>query len=116
MTAQKEVIEKFHWLHNKDEDAKVGVWCPISFADAPDCTKRRTVLYSSQLDIPAWLQKVLGGLAAWHAISAMSSVCRSRHACNSASMLPAEMVDTPQCRVALAGWMQCRKEHNGSQE
>ena len=61
MTAQKEVISKFHWLHNKDEHAKVGLWSPVSFDDAPDCTKRRTVLYSSQLNIPAWLQKILGG-------------------------------------------------------
>lgn len=72
MTAQKEVIEKFHWLHNKDEHAKVGVWCPISFADAPDCTKRRTILYSSQLDIPAWLQKVLGALAPCHTINVVA--------------------------------------------
>ncbi len=72
VTAQKEVIEKFHWLHNKDEHPKVGVWCPISFADAPDCTKRRTILYSSQLHIPAWLQKVLGAPAPCHAITVVA--------------------------------------------
>ncbi len=62
MMAQKEVMAKFHWLHNKDEHAEVGAWSPVSFMDALDSTKRRTITYTSQLNIPVWLQKILGGL------------------------------------------------------
>lgn len=88
VTAQTEVIEKFHWLHNKDKHAKVGVWCPISFADAPDCTKRRTVLYSSPLNIPAWLQNILGGLALYH----QQSFCQMKeHACLQSCLDPASL-------------------------
>lgn len=60
MCAQPEVISNFHRLHNQDELARVGPWSPASFDDAPDCTKRRTILYTSQLNIPTWLQKILG--------------------------------------------------------
>ena len=68
--AQKEVMTKFHWLHNKDEHAEVGAWSPVSFIDALDSTKRRTITYTSQLNIPVWLQKILGGPA---------YILRSRH-------------------------------------
>ena len=58
--AQPEVISNFHRLHNGDEKARVGKWVPANFDDAPDLTKRRTVLYTSQLNIPTWLRKILG--------------------------------------------------------
>ena len=58
--AQPEVTSNFHRLHNGDEKAHVGKWAPVNFDDAPDLTKRRTVLYTSQLNIPTWLRKILG--------------------------------------------------------
>ena len=58
--AQPEVISNFHRLHNGDEKAHVGKWAPVNFDEAPDLTKRRTVLYTSQLNIPTWLRKILG--------------------------------------------------------
>ena len=58
--AQPEVISNFHRLHNGDQKAHVGKWAPANFNEAPDLTKRRTVLYTSQLNIPTWLQKILG--------------------------------------------------------
>ena len=61
--AQPEVISNFHRLHNGDEKARVGKWAPVNFDDAPDLTKRRSVLYTSQLNIPTWLQKILGAQA-----------------------------------------------------
>ena len=61
--AQPEVVSNFHRLHNGDEKAHVGKWAPVNFDDAPDLTKRRTVLYTSQLNIPTWLRKILGAQA-----------------------------------------------------
>lgn len=106
--AQPEVTSNFHRLHNGDEKAHVGKWAPVNFDDAPDLTKRRTVLYTSQLHIPTWLRKILGA-------QDLRSLGRHRHqrlvhcmrigaVCSST---PASAVFPPGCRIVSGRVVNC---------
>ena len=101
--AQPEVISNFHRLHNGDEKAHVGKWAPVNFDDAPDLTKRRTVLYTSQLNIPTWLRKILGAPLEG-TFQRLVHCIRIGVVCSST---PNSAVFSPGCRVVLGRAVNC---------
>lgn len=60
MCGKAEVMAEFHRAHNRDPDSVTGPWVPASFEEAPDHTKQRTVKFTSQLNVPGWLKKLMG--------------------------------------------------------